>query len=250
MRVEVRDLVVDRGATRAVDHVSVGAESGRWLGVIGANGSGKTSLLRAVAGRLNLKSGTILVDDQDRTADRAWRAASFGFAPDPAALPATLTGGEFLAILGSQAPGRDPSDLLAPLRRALDFDRFLGRRIGTLSTGMKQRLAIFSAFVGRPGLVILDEPFNWLDPVCAFDTKEALRGLVAGEGLALVTALHEMATLVHYCGSGVLLADGRVSRRLDGADMAAGAKNLAAFEAEMIRGLRAGGAVVSAGASA
>lgn len=250
MRVEVQNLVVERGATRAVDHVGFAAESGRWIGVIGANGSGKTSLLRAVAGRLPSASGAIIVDDEDRTADRAWRAASFGFAPDPAALPATLAGGEFLAILGSEAAGRADSDPLAPLRRALDFDRFLDRRIGTLSAGMKQRLAIFSAFVGRPGLVILDEPFNWLDPVCAFDTKEALRALVTGKGLALVTALHEMATLVHCCDAGVLLAGGRVSRRLDSADMRAGAGNLAAFEAEMIRGLRAGVAVVSAARTA
>ena len=238
MRVEIRDLVVYRDAFRAVDRVSLAVEAGRWLGVVGANGSGKTSLLRALAGRLEARSGSIVADGAERIRDREWRARNFGFAPEAAALPHTLSGRELLSILVSNPPGLDESDPYRPLRQALDFDRFLDRRIGTLSAGMKQRLAIFCAFVDRPSLVVLDEPLNWLDPICAFDTKEALRGLVEREGLTLVAALHEMTTLVHYCHAGLLLSEGRVSRELGQPDMIAGMSDYAAFEAEMIRGLR------------
>ena len=111
-------------------------------------------------------------------------------------MPASLSGRELFAILAAEIPGEAEADPLHPLRRALDFDPFLDRRIGALSAGMRQRLAIFAAFLGRPRAVILDEPFNWLDPICAFDTKEALKALVVGEQLTLVTALHETATLI------------------------------------------------------
>jgi ABC-type multidrug transport system ATPase subunit len=218
--------------------VSFVVDGAGWTGLVGANGSGKTSLLRAVAGRLDSADGSILVDGADRTADRAWRAEAIGFAPDAAALPESLSGRELFAIMGGEGAGLDSADPLAPLRRALAFDAFFDQRIFTLSAGMRQRLAIFTAFLGRPGAVLLDEPFNWLDPICAFDTKQALGALVAAEGLTLVTALHDMTSLVQHCGAGLLLSDGRIRRRLGPNEMAAGRQNYAAFEAEMIANLR------------
>ena len=251
MEVEVRDLVVWRGGTRAVDRVGFAIGSGQWVGVVGANGSGKTSLLRALAGRVEIASGEIIVDGEDRAADRFWRARAFGFAPEASALPQSLTGAELFAILLPEGQGRDEA-VLAPLRAALAFDAFLHRRIGALSAGMRQRLAIYAAFLSPAGLVILDEPFNWLDPVCAFDTRAALRSLVTEQKLTLVTALHETGTLLQHCSAGILLSDGRVSRRLSQADLEEGAQDYAAFEAGLIAALRSGPAqsVVSGGGGA
>jgi ABC-2 type transport system ATP-binding protein len=215
MRLEVQDLLVLRGGIRAVDGVSLVLEPGRWTGVVGANGSGKTSLLRALAGRLDVEGGRILADGEDRTADRAWRAAHIGFAPDIAALPPSLAGLELFSIVAPGWDGATPG--LARLREALDFDRFAAQRIGTLSAGMRQRLAIFLAFLNGPRAVILDEPFNWLDPVCAYDTKAALGSLAA---------------------------------ELDGAALAAGKRDYQAFEAEIIASLRESTAVVSRSAPA
>jgi ABC-2 type transport system ATP-binding protein len=234
MRIELEDLRILRGSTWAVDRVGLVLEPGRWTGVIGANGSGKTSLLRAVAGRLDPQGGRIIVDGEDRAGERAWRASHIGFAPDIAALPPSLSGTELFSVA---APGWDSSPGLSRLREALDFDRFVSNRIATLSAGMKQRLAIYLAFLNAPGAVILDEPFNWLDPVCAYDTKAALRAL-AEEGLTLATALHETSTLVGFCHSGLLLREGRVGQRLDEAALEAGRRDYPAFEAEMIRRLR------------
>jgi ABC-type multidrug transport system ATPase subunit len=231
--------------------VDLAIEPGRWTGLIGANGSGKTSLLRALAGRIETQGGRIIVDGEDRSPDRAWRARNIGFAPDASALPATLSGRELFAILADEIPGETDADPLRPLRRALDFDPFLDRGIGALSAGMRQRLAIFCAFLDRPRAAILDEPFNWLDPICAFDTKEALKVVVAGEGLTLITALHETATLVGNCEAGLLLADGRLGLRLGPAEIAAGRRDYPAFEASIIASLRGAGVpVVSPGASA
>lgn len=251
MRIETEELVVYRGATRAVDRVSLAFQARCWTGLIGANGSGKTSLLRALAGRIESQSGRIVAEGEDRTGDREWRARNIGFAPDASALPSSLSGRELFAILGPDIPGEADGDPLHRLRRALDFDPFLDRRIGALSDGMRQRLAIFTAFLGRPGAAILDEPFNWLDPICAFDTKEALRTLVAGEGMTLITALHETATLIGYCDAGLLLADGRLGLGLGPPEIASGRRDYPAFEASIIASLRGAGVpVVSPGPSA
>jgi ABC-type multidrug transport system ATPase subunit len=238
MRIDTRELIVLRGDHRAVDRVSLTIEGVGWTGLVGANGSGKTSLLRAIAGRLEADKGAILFDGADRTADRAWRAEAIGFAPDAAALPESLTGRELFAVMGGAGVGLEPADPLGALRSALAFDEFFDQRIFTLSAGMRQRLAIFCAFLARPSAVLLDEPFNWLDPICAFDTRHALGALVAAEGLTLVTALHDMTSLVHHCSAGIFLSDGRIRRFLGPAEMAAGRRDYAAFEAEMIAGLR------------
>lgn len=238
IRIETRQLSVLRGDHVAVHRLSFIVEGAGWTGLVGANGSGKTSLLRALAGRLDADGGTILIDGMDRTRDRAARAGAIGFAPDAAALPESLSGRELFAILGGAGTGLATDDPLAPLRRALAFDSFLDQRIGTLSQGMRQRLAIFSAFLARPRAILLDEPFNWLDPISAFDTKAALGDLVAAEGLTLVTALHDLSSLVRHCGAGLLLSDGRISRRLGPDEIAAGRRDLAGFEAELIAGLR------------
>lgn len=237
MRLELRDLQVLRGATRAVDGIGLVLEPGRWTGIVGANGSGKTSLLRAAAGRLEAQGGSIVADGEERIGDRAWLAAHIGFAPDIAALPPSLAGAELFSIVAPDWERTVRASGLARLREALDFDRFAAQRIATLSAGMKQRLAIFLAFLNAPRAAILDEPFNWLDPVCAFDTKSALGDLV-GEGLTLAAALHETATLVGFCHSGLLLRDGRVGQWLDEAALAKGRRDYPAFEAEMIRRLR------------
>jgi ABC-type multidrug transport system ATPase subunit len=237
MRIEVAGLVVRRGGTAAVNGVSFAAPPACWTGIVGSNGSGKTSLLRGLAGRLDVHDGAVLVDGVDRAADRAWRAGHFGFAPELTALPSSLTGAELFSIVAPEWQEALRSAALSGLRDALAFDSFLHERIGALSAGMRQRLAIFCAFLRAPAAVILDEPFNWLDPVCAYDTRGALRRLV-DEGLTLCTALHETATLVGFCDAGVLLSEGRVGQRLAAADLERGRQDHAAFEADMIAVLR------------
>jgi ABC-2 type transport system ATP-binding protein len=102
---------------------------------------------------------------------------------------------------------------------------------------MRQRAAIALAFATPCRIVILDEPFNWLDPVAAFDVRAVLARMVA-DGLALVTALHDLTTLCGFCDSGIVLAKGRVSLRLDTAMLRAGRHDAARFESDLVAALR------------
>lgn len=231
----IRDMRVLREGATVIDALSLEIRGACWTGIIGANGSGKTTLLRAVSGRIPIDAGSIRLNGE-LAADRLWLANRVGLAPELSSLPASLTAAELLALVAAREPA-DPAPL-RDLGTALEIDRLAPLRIGTMSAGMRQRIAIYAAFVRKVDVVLLDEPFNWLDPICGFDAKQALDDLVRATGLCLVTALHDLSTLTCLCGRGVLLADGRPVRLLEESELRAGALDVAGFEKAMIADLR------------
>lgn len=228
-------LRIERGGTTVVEGVDIAVDAGCWLGVIGANGSGKTSLLRAIAGRLPIAAGRLVIDGCDVAESRAARASRIGFAPSVEMLPAALRAREVLTLAGGDLAAA--LDRLGPLREALAIDDLVDRPMGTCSAGMRQRIAIACAFAGGRNAVVLDEPFNWLDPVAAYDVRMALRQMADG-GLMLLTALHDLGTLVAACDAGALMSGGRVALSLDGETLHAARTAPADFERRMIGMLR------------
>lgn len=123
------------------------------------------------------------------------------------------------------------------LWNALGLKDLLDIPAGECSSGMRQRAAIALAFAAPCRIVILDEPFNWLDPVAAFDVRAVLARMV-DEGLSLITALHDLTTLCGFCDSGIVMTKGRVSLQLDTATLRAGRNDAARFESDLVAALR------------
>lgn len=237
--VDLTEIAVERTGQRVVQGVNLTISRGSWFGLIGANGSGKTSLLRALAGRLPFAGGTCRVDGEELAENRAARALRFGFSPPADKLPDGLRGRDVLELVGGSID--DVRSRLGTLQEVLGLASLLDRWVGDCSAGMRQRIAIAAAFSGGHPLVILDEPFNWLDPVATFDLRETLRKLVDG-GLTLMTALHDLGTLASACDAGLMLADGRVAMALDEDRLRTAAQNPQAFERQTIDRLRSGSA--------
>lgn len=235
--VQLTGAIVERSKQRVVDCVDLMISRGSWFGLIGANGSGKTSLLRALAGRLPFAGGACRIDGEDLTNDRAARARRFGFAPSADTLPDALRAREVLELVGGNI--NDVRARVGKLHEALTLAPLLDRWVGDCSAGMRQRIAIAAAFAGGHSTVILDEPFNWLDPVAIFDLRETLREMVDG-GLTLITALHDLGTLATACDAGLMLADGKHALVLDEDMLRDAAKNPQAFERRTIDRLRSG----------
>lgn len=233
----VEDLRIERDGVPAVAELSYMVDRPGWIGITGANDSGKTTLLRALSGRLPVRSGQIAIAGTDRSHDRAARAELIGFAIESRMLPPDLTPREVFAIT---ARDRDALDAKAirGLRDALDVENFLDRKCGALSAGMGQRIAVLGAFLGNPDVVLLDEPFNWLDPLTAYDLKIALRDLIEAQKTTLITALHDVMTLTHYCDRGILMTDGRIALCLEEAELRAGLVDPIGFEAFIVAQLR------------
>lgn len=228
---------VRRGALTAVRDVSFEVGEGRWFGVIGANGSGKTSLLRAIAGRLPIAGGACRIDGVDHARDRHGRARLVGFAPSIEMLPARLSGAELLGLVAGDVDRA--ISRLGPVADALELKALLHRRIAHYSSGMRQRLTIACALAGEQRIIVLDEPFNWLDPVAAYDVRTALREM-ANDGLTLLTALHDLTTMA-VCDEGALLSRAGLALAFTPAMMDSARADLGRFESETIALLRDSG---------
>ncbi|HYD26661.1 ATP-binding cassette domain-containing protein [Brevundimonas sp.] len=231
--VSLRELSVSLGGQPIVRRVSFDAPAAGWFGVLGVNGSGKTTLLRSLAGRLEAQ-GSIRIGDEELGRDRRARGRRIGFMPDQADLPALLTGADLVDLL-TLSRGGEPA-LSREVHEALGLGALLDLRIGAMSSGMRQRLAVHSAFIGERPVLVLDEPFNWLDPIAAHDLRGLLRR-AAEQGRTVITTLHDAAAFVLNCDEGVVLNEGGVMRRYEAGALPALRSDIAAFEADLYAGM-------------
>jgi len=208
----VENLCVQLGGAEIVRGVSFSVDPGAWFGMLGANGSGKTTLLRCLAGRLPASGGAMSIRDQDVTRALRDRAELVGYAPAHGTLPVGVTAAELLSLIGRarMSPSNEPRNVF----EALDIGPLLNVSIDRMSSGMRQRVSNFAAFIGSRKLLILDEPLNWLDPVVTHDFKAALTQYVS-EGNTVITALHDTATFAMRCNGGLVLHGGHVVQTVD-----------------------------------
>ena len=233
--IAITGMTIRRGGRSVVYDASATIPPASWFGVIGANGSGKTTILRAMAGRLPIADGNCTIFGMQCAKDRSTRARAVGFAPPIEKLPAALRVRELLELAGD--PVEVQQERNASLWEALGIAQLLNVPTRECSSGMRQRAALALAFASPSRIVILDEPFNWLDPVAAFDTRTALATMVEG-GLTLITALHDLTTLCGFCHGGMVMTKGRVSLQLDERTLRAGQNDAALFEIELVAALR------------
>ena len=188
----------------AVDAVSLNVPQGAIYGFLGANGAGKTTTLRLVLGLLRPSGGRIEMFGQPigRGGPR------IGALIEQPSLYPHLTGNENLDItrrlLGLASPE------IARILKIVDLAAAANQRVGTYSLGMRQRLAIARALLGRPKLVILDEPTNGLDPAGITDMRDLLRRLLEVDGATLIVSSHQLAEIEQVATHVGLLHRGRL----------------------------------------
>lgn len=232
MLLELKNLIVYRGKNIIIDKVSLYISKGSWTGIIGANGSGKTTFLQAISGRSNIQSGEIYFGEKDYSNNREGLASEIGFGCNIFDLPQHLTAYQLIQLLQN-----GKAEKHAFLKPILGIDGFINRPIEELSSGTKQKIAIYLAFLRDPELVVLDEPFNWLDPVVAFDLKQAFKHLTE-EGMTLITALHDISTFGQYCTDGMLMTANKLPLIIDKDTIEIGRADIAGFERKIIEELR------------
>jgi len=212
--VDVRDVTRTFGPVTALDHVSFAVEPGELVGLLGPNGAGKTTLLSLVSGLRRPDSGTVRLFGGDPR-DSASRV-SLGTTPQETGLPETLRVGEVVDLVSRHFPDPMPA---AELLERFGLTAQTRRQTGALSGGQKRRLAVALALVGRPQLVLLDEPTTGLDVEARHELWTALRTFHT-EGATVVVTSHyleeieALAERVVVVGQGRILADDLLSRVL------------------------------------
>jgi ABC-2 type transport system ATP-binding protein len=200
----VEGLAKRYGDVRAVDGLSFGVAAGRVTGFLGPNGAGKTTTLRALLGLMRPDHGSatfagvpyVRLTDPPRQVGAVLEAR---FHPGRRAA-------DHLAVLATAAG--IPIDRVPAVLDAVDLGGVARRRVGGFSLGMRQRLALASALLGDPAVLVLDEPANGLDPVGVRWLRAFLRRFAAGGGTVLVSS-HGLAEVAQTVDDVVIVAAGR-----------------------------------------
>ncbi|MES2304203.1 MAG: ABC transporter ATP-binding protein [Gemmatimonadota bacterium] len=209
----VQDLTV-RYPAFTLGPVSFAIQGGETVALLGANAAGKTTLLRAITGRLRDREGRVALSGRDPlSAPPIWRAR-VGFAAEKPQVDGALRVREWFAFLADCYPSWDVAyqrDLTA--RLSLDD----GERIGTLSRGTAVKAAYIGAESYRPQLLVLDEPTNGLDPVVRLEILELLRRcFAASPDRALIFSSHLLDDVEALCDRALLLRDGQLVQEIAG----------------------------------
>ena len=214
-------LRVAYGSERVLDGVDLDiARGGELIALIGPNGAGKTTLLHALAGIVPLRGGSVRIAGHDLEQAPREAKTAIGLAIDPPDLPDLLTGRECLALFaGARGLSGIPSGTFA-LGDILSLSRVLEKRVASYSLGMRQKLGILLGLLGEPPLLLLDEPFNGLDPRSAMAFKSHLATLVAKGGTSMLLATHSLDIAERHATRVVLLMDGRVRQTWSAGELA------------------------------
>jgi ABC-2 type transport system ATP-binding protein len=203
--IDIQNLVKHYGPIRAVDDLSFGVEAGTITGFLGPNGSGKTTTLRALLGLLTPTSGSATIGGRPYRALAA-PLREVGAMLEAAAHP-SRSARNHLRILAAEAsvpPGR-----VEEMLRLVELDGAAKRRVGGFSLGMRQRLGLAGALIGDPGVLVLDEPSNGLDPEGIRWLRDFLRSLAA-EGRTILLSSHVLAEVAQTVDDIVVISAGRV----------------------------------------
>ena len=196
---------------KAVDNISLTINSGDIFGFIGHNGAGKTTTIKSVVGILDFNEGEILINGLSIKDNPIECKKMIAYIPDNPDLYESLTGIQYLSfiadIYGVSKEQRE--ELIKKYSDKLELTRYLGDLIGSYSHGMKQKLAVISALIHKPKLLVLDEPFVGLDPKAAHTLKEIMRD-ICSEGSAIFFSTHVLEVAEKLCNRVAIIKDGKI----------------------------------------
>ena len=207
----LRSLHKRFGPKVAVGDVSLDVPPGSMLGLLGPNGAGKTTTLSMATGLLRPDGGTAHVLGADVWHDPAAAKARMGVLPDGVRMFDRLTGAELLRYTGLLR-GMAEADVTAragELLAALGLDEAATTLVVDYSAGMRKKIGLACALIHAPRLLVLDEPFEAVDPVSGEAIRSILRGFVASGGTVVLSS-HVMELVESLCDRVAIVAEGRI----------------------------------------
>ena len=197
------------GGKKAVNNLNLTIESGEICGFIGRNGAGKTTTIKAVCGILDFEEGTILVDGKDIKVYPVETKSVMAYIPDNPEPYGFMTAIKYLTFIGDiyKVPRDVQKERIEKYAEMFELKPVLGNNVSSFSHGMKQKLAVMSALIHRPKLLILDEPFVGLDPIATHQLRQIFKEMCE-EGTAIFFSTHVLEVAQKICDKIAIIKDG------------------------------------------
>lgn len=209
----IEHLTKRYGQTCAVDDLSLHIQAGEIYGFIGHNGAGKTTTLKACCGILQFDEGEIRIDGTSIKQDPMACKQKLAYIPDNPDLYDFMTGERYLQFIADvfKLSGADRASQIRKYAEAFELTGALPQPISTYSHGMKQKLAVTSALLHHPKLIIMDEPFVGLDPKAAHLLKTEMRNH-CNQGGAIFFSTHVLEVAEKLCDKVAIIKSGKLIR--------------------------------------
>ena len=208
---QIKNLTKRYGDKLAVDNLSLHIMPGEIYGFIGHNGAGKTTTIKACTGILNFEEGDILIDGLSINEKPLECKKQMAYIPDNPDMYDFMTGIGYLNFIADifGVPEEVRDELIDKYADAFEIKDNLGQLVSEYSHGMKQKLAIISAWIHEPKLVIMDEPFVGLDPKASHILKQMMRKM-CDDGGAIFFSTHVLEVAEKLCDKVAIIKGGRL----------------------------------------
>lgn len=221
--IEINNIEKNFGKKRAVHIEQFAIPDGEMLGVVGNNGAGKSTLFRLILDLLAPDTGHVTINGQDVKGNESWKQFTGAYLDDSFLID-YLTPEEFFHFIGKvYGMTKDAIDArLAEFEKLMNGE-ILGQNkfIRDYSMGNKQKIGIIAAMLHEPDILILDEPFNFLDPSSQSAVKHLLKKYNEEKGATIIVSSHNLNHTVEISGKIALMEDGEIIREIDNKDNSA-----------------------------
>ena len=207
----IENLTKTYGEKKAVDNLSLHIAPGEIYGFIGHNGAGKTTTLKAVVGILQFDKGEVFIKGESIRKNPLACKQKMAYIPDNPDLYEFMTGIKFLNFIADifGVPEEKRQERIRKYADLFEMTENLAQPIASYSHGMKQKLAIISAWIHEPKLIIMDEPFVGLDPKAAHILKQMMRE-ICDEGGAIFFSTHVLEVAEKLCDKVAIIRNGQL----------------------------------------
>lgn len=208
---QISNLTKTYGEKKAVDDLTLHIQPGEIYGFIGHNGAGKTTTIKSCCGILQFEEGEILIDGISIKDDPIACKKNLAYIPDNPDLYEFMSGMQFLNFIADifEVSAVDRASRIKKYADMLELTDDLGQSVASYSHGMKQKLAIISALIHEPKLIIMDEPFVGLDPKASHQLKQLMRE-ICDNGGAIFFSTHVLEVAEKLCDKIAIIKGGKL----------------------------------------
>ena len=208
MKIEIRNVTKVIKKTRVIDNVDITFEGGKIYGLSGKNGCGKTMLMRLISGLIYPTEGEVVIDGKILGRDCSF-PKSIGLLIENPAFLEEYTAYENLRMLNGVGGNRLDKEEILSLIQSVGLDPHDSRKYYKFSLGMRQRLGIAAAIMGKPDVILLDEPINAIDEDGVSEIRDLVRSL-SGEDRIIIIACHDKEEMEYMADEIIYMKDGKI----------------------------------------